>query len=845
MVARYYYGEATDLGTVKATTARNFAELVDHYLQMPVPINRTREEFGEMTQAQRQATKRVNYLVPCAFEESPCRRETTLATVANLLFLDVDDSDEARDLLPQLERRVAPFAFALYTTASHTADNPRLRLVVSADAIPVESYAQAVTTLAARVGATPNRESRVSVQPMFLPSVFLDQDLDTDHPLIAENRTGKTFGVRDIDETLSVGSSAPAPTPTGDISDDLEFLRPPLPEITKEIAEDALNSLDPDCRYDLWLDAANALKHQFEDDGFDLWDEWSQKGSKYPGESDMRKKWRSLKPTPKGRLPVTIRTLLHHAVTHGAWQSNEAKDVCYKAVREYILSVSTFSGLATDAIRKVASTPLLSSTETDALLNLITAEAKRRWQEKISIITLRKDYQRWRERLRRAPDDEGKKRVPAWARGVGFVSAPGVFVRHATNERWTPENFDRIYGRKLLPTEDEVENPTPQRMASPIVKPSDYVLNDIKCPIAYDFDYNPTCPNEVFFVRDSKTFLNTYTRSYPAPRPGNGIVEQLLLPHMENLIGEPEYRRVVLDWMAYHVQHPGRKVRWAILLQGEEGCGKSLLAEVLRAVLGAQHVKAVDCGALRQNWNEWAVGHQLVVLEEIRVKGHERHEVMNVLKPLITNPYISINRRNTDNREWPNRTNYLLFTNHHDAIVISPGDRRYFVVESALQTEAQVKKLTEDDPDYFVKLFDLIGNHGPELRHFFEEWAIAEDFNPDAQAPKTIYRERLVESSANELQAAVREVIATSETPLIQPDLLARDALMDALTLLPGVKPPSPQYLRSVLVDEGFSEVGRARVDGVYRHIFAHSTFDGDAKSVLRDRVTEKEGDPF
>ena len=43
--------------------------------------------------------------------------------------------------------------------------------------------------------------------------------------------------------------------------------------------------------------------------------------------------------------------------------------------------------------------------------------------------------------------------------------------------------------------------------------------------------------------------------------------------HLCGLIKEPEYRRTVMDIIAYLVQRPGEKIMWALLIQGVEGCG--------------------------------------------------------------------------------------------------------------------------------------------------------------------------------------------------------------------------------------------------------------------------------
>lgn len=845
---RYFFGEARDLGTVRSTNARNFRELVDRYLQLPVPLNRTRAEFQALTKSEKAEVKRVNFLVPACYADSPSRRETQYAQACNLIFLDLDDADDARTVWHQpssLERKLAPWSFAVYTTASHTPESPRLRLVVDADQIPVADYPKAVATLAARLGVMANRESKVAVQPMFLPSIFADQDPDTDHPLLVENRNGEPFRPRDIDpEADTSHTSKPAPTAQGNDLDDLEFLRPPLPEITLEIATEALQSLDPDCTYPLWIECAAALKHQFGDKShvqkaYEAFDVWSSKGSKYSGPAETKKKWDSLRANPRGRLPVTIRSLIHSAVQHGGWASTEVKQVCYESTRAFILAADSFSTLTVEGVQRVVGTPLLSSTEEDALLNLIVAEARKKHGEKLSISSLRKDALRLRNKIKQSAKEETGTKVPAWAKGVAYVSSEDIFIRHSTGQRWTPVAFDRVYGRKLLPTEEDLagsDTPvTPARLCTPVVPPSSYVLNEIRCPIADDFAYEPTLPNEVFFVEGGKTLLNTYVRSYPAPKEdATGTVASTFLAHLERLVAEEEYRKVILDWMAYHVQHPGRKIRWAVMLQGVEGCGKSYLAEVMRCVLGHQHVKTVDCAALRQTWNEWAVGHQLVVLEEIRVAGANRHEVMNVLKPLITNPFISVNRRNTDNREFPNRTNYLLFTNHHDAIVISASDRRYFVLQSALQTKAQVKALPRG---YFEELFGLVRDRGPELRHFFETWQIADSFDPDADAPPTTYRDALIETSANDVQAVVRSVLADGDHPLLQRDLVCRNVLMERLRVADGIRPPTPQYLGTVLREEGFTHVGRASIGGERHDLWTSPTFDGDAREEAKRRV--------
>ena len=68
--------------------------------------------------------------------------------------------------------------------------------------------------------------------------------------------------------------------------------------------------LDPDMRMLDWVRVGMALFHQFDGDdtGFDLWDEWSSRGTKYEPEN-MRARWRSFEADLRNQNPVTVATI--------------------------------------------------------------------------------------------------------------------------------------------------------------------------------------------------------------------------------------------------------------------------------------------------------------------------------------------------------------------------------------------------------------------------------------------------------------------------------------------------------------------------------------------------------
>lgn len=106
------------------------------------------------------------------------------------------------------------------------------------------------------------------------------------------------------------------PSAPAEPDDPLMAYEPRLQLADAQLAE-ALDVLDPDLPHDTWLHVGMAIHHETEGEGFALWDAWSAKGGKYPGEEELRKRWDSFG-AQAGR-PVTARTLLKLAQENGAY----------------------------------------------------------------------------------------------------------------------------------------------------------------------------------------------------------------------------------------------------------------------------------------------------------------------------------------------------------------------------------------------------------------------------------------------------------------------------------------------------------------------------------------------
>ena len=91
----------------------------------------------------------------------------------------------------------------------------------------------------------------------------------------------------------------------------------PLDVTDAELAE-MLNHVSPDCSHETWYRCGMALHHATGGTGFAIWDEWSNRSDKYPGRSNLERRWHSF---GKSANPVTLGTLAHYA-EDGGWRSS-------------------------------------------------------------------------------------------------------------------------------------------------------------------------------------------------------------------------------------------------------------------------------------------------------------------------------------------------------------------------------------------------------------------------------------------------------------------------------------------------------------------------------------------
>ena len=341
-----------------------------------------------------------------------------------------------------------------------------------------------------------------------------------------------------------------------------------------------------------------------------------------------------------------------------------------------------------------------------------------------------------------------------WSAEWVYVTDFDQFHKLGTEVFVSMQGFNAMFNR-MLPPPAEGEFPlTAGRVA----------LDQEQIPTVTRCAYMPNL--SPLFTIDGVEYANLFRQSSLPATAARYTPEGLetihrIERHMLMLAGSRQpVADMLLDWCAHNVQFPGRKIRWAPVIKGIEGDGKSFIGRMMRATLGTPNVRDVSSKVLSTDFNAWAHGSCVVVLEEIRLAGHNRHDILNALKPNITNDTVPIHSKGKDEVNVVNTVNYIAFTNFSDALPLNDTDRRYWVIFTPFETVAQFERaLGMDSGDYFAALFDGIENRRGEIRKWLLEREIGADFSPNGRAPMTDEKRAMIAMSVSQEEDALATAI--------------------------------------------------------------------------------------
>jgi hypothetical protein len=188
----------------------------------------------------------------------------------------------------------------------------------------------------------------------------------------------------------------------------------------------------------------------------------------------------------------------------------------------------------------------------------------------------------------------------------------------------------------------------------------------------------------------------------------------------------------LLCWLAYPLQHPGAKLRTAVVMHGDEGAGKNFLFDIMVALYG-KYGALVGQDELEDKHNDWRSCKLFVVGDEVSSRAELVHN-KNRLKALITSPTVQINPKHLTRREEKNHMNIVFLSNELQPLALDNSDRRYLVVYTP----------RAKDFEYYKALGEWRDNGGIEaFYHYLLNYPLG-DFHAYAPAPMTDAKSALI-----------------------------------------------------------------------------------------------------
>jgi hypothetical protein len=526
---------------------------------------------------------------------------------------------------------------------------------------------------------------------------------------------------------------------------------PPMDGVTVSVMAEELGRLSPDMAMHEWIKVGMACHHQTGGSpaGWRVWDAWSSAGAKYQGQHETQSKYRGFRCQP-GRDPTTWRTVREQLRKLDAVAT--ATPVPPASLRARLLALIDAAPTVEDLRGPVLTAIRIEPESRDPLLR---DELAARIRARMATLTGAVPSARSVKQLLRGPVqpvDPAPVTPDHWAAGWCYLREQGKFFSLATKERITHQAFDAAFGRCCG-----------YGMAEGAKRPADVALHELQIPVASNVMYFPAAAP--FFAHDGKQYANLYRpESEPEIPDPLSEADQTAVArvrrHLSFLLADPRAEAILLSWMAHNVRHPGKKIRWAPLLKGTQGDGKTALAEMLRSAMGAENVRNVSNKDIHSDFSGWAMGAAVAVVEEVRAIGHSRHDVTDALKPFVTNVTVSVTAKGQDSVTVPNTQNYLLLTNHADALPLDEADRRYFVLFSRFVTSAALAAaVAVEGEGYFDRLFKAIYGHPGALRAWLLEAPMHPEFDPDGRAPDTEAKQQLIRDGRSDMDYALEEVL--------------------------------------------------------------------------------------
>lgn len=270
-------------------------------------------------------------------------------------------------------------------------------------------------------------------------------------------------------------------------------------------------------------------------------------------------------------------------------------------------------------------------------------------------------------------------------------------------------------------------------------------------------------------TRKGENFVNLFT----IPEWGYGPIDQrhvdTFTQYLDYLIPEESDREYFLSWIAAKCQDMSFRGAAIVMVAKQQGVGRSTLADMIKTLLGATNVADVPFKDMvgDSDFNEWQEKPFIVSEETLSGDASKFFNNYEKLKTLVDprSRGITINPKFGIKREVMAHSSYLFLTNHVNALAIPAEDRRFYVMNNAMNPAP---------PAVFTALNDWLGQYDddgmPSWARSVYRWLQTRKVsieNLTAPPPSTQAKKDMASASLSDMDFAVMKLMEIWPDPYI------------------------------------------------------------------------------
>lgn len=563
-----------------------------------------------------------------------------------------------------------------------------------------------------------------------------------------------------------------------------------------EELESLMEDLPPAEEYSAWFPVLAALKDaEREPDEFkEIAREWSSRAENYDDDA-FEDKWNSGSFRRTGASTFTI-----HSIVKRVEDARMEKDILLRIIPLFETADNIYEW--DKAAERLRETPVWGTIR-DHAVEIACDHYKRVTGKKIPATTKRQALS----------VDHSQFDAPEWVQPWVFASTENTFINKNTLERVVPHAFNNAHA-----SQTQHMGCTPEQFATAL-RPVPTVSGTMYYPDMHgDMDGSQWKPvrgieGKEFFSYKGFNYLNTFN---PATIPdvpeklskGGKKAVEVVVNYFKTQLPDPVEYRHAMDWLAWVINNPTKRMNYMLIILGGQGSGKSIIKKFMSYMLGRENVGTVNNQVIQKSFTGWQAGSILKVIEEISVSGH-RYDVMNVLKEPISNETLFIERKNRDGQEEVNTASWMAYTNDIAALPISRGDRRFLVGRSVFRKKEDVEAFVKEHPTFFKDFEKAFTRFAGDIRLWFKDWEYSPDFDNGGHAPLTESTENMMETAQDDFSNYVLDAVESGLVPGVTADLIHSGFLK---AFCPRGVCPADSRIASRLADLGFVSVSEKRV---------------------------------